>query len=356
MKLTGNPKRFADLIPTGRIWPSGDFGLGTRRTEADSRVSLDSMEHWNQTGALEPLEAGAVGRYGVPLPSSELGAEPLNLTSAPNSHKAPEPRGKRGLKGITGYGKKMLKSALALLERPKTYRLTFCTITMPTLPLEGRQALAGCWPEFLRQLLQYLSRTLERQGLPRVVVSATEIQPLRLTNGHEGYLHLHLVWPNIPARRGSWAVEVAELRSWCESFLAARGLMPLGGWVNVNVQRVTKTAVGYIAKYISKGGDVLQAFIDDLGTESVPATWWNMTKAARDSVKANMLEGDSVGHLLRTVIDYTFDSDDFSAFVYLRHSEMLFDGRLITVGWYGALTEDARLQFTSMLTVDNIEP
>jgi len=355
MKLVGSPRSFAELIPTGRIWPSGDFGLGTRRSEPDSRVSLDSMEHWHQTGALEPLEAGAVGRYGIPLPGSEVGAEPLNLTSAPNSHSAPEPRAKRGLKGITGYGKKMIKSALALLERPKTYRLTFCTITMPTLPLEGRQSLAGCWPEFLRQLLQHLSRILERQGLPTVIVSATEIQPQRLTNGHEGYLHLHLVWPNIQARYGSWAVDALEFRSWCESFLDARGLLPSGGWVNVNVQRVKKSAAGYIAKYISKGGDVLQAFIDDLGVEAVPSTWWNMTKTARDSVKANMLEGDSVGQLLRTVVDYTFDCDDFGAFVYLRHAEMFYDGRLITIGWYGVLTEDARRQLTSMLTVDNIE-
>jgi hypothetical protein len=143
---------------------------------------------------------------------------------------------------------------------------------------------------------------------------------------------------------------VNDYRAWLERFLESRGLLPDGQWVNVNVQRVKKSASGYLAKYISKGGDVLREFIHDVGLDAVPATWWNMTKAARDSVKANILEGDAVGEVLRTVIDYTFDCDDFDAFIYLRHAEMLYDGRLITIGWYGALTDSARSQLTSMLT------
>lgn len=356
MKYNGTPKNRAGYIPTGRIWPSGDFSLGWKSTATDERVETDIWEDWHRTGSLKIPRGWSYGFYGLPSPPEavwwhslcpdhktmllELGGA-LNLTKGSNSHTGETGQAKRGQLGITGFGRKMVKSAATMLQAMPNQRLTFATVTMPTLEPSLRRELALSWAELVRQLLQWLSRQLESQGLPAIVVSVSEVQPKRLQAKNEGYLHLHLVWPNHWAQRGNWAVSAKKCRAWCEEFLARRGLLPEGAWVNVNTQEVEKTAAGYLGKYMSKGGEVLAGFAADNGWDAVPATWWNMTKPARDMVKAALLEGTTVGAILEQVIDYTFDSDDFSGYWALHHVDLERDGILKTVGWYGVLKKDA---------------
>jgi hypothetical protein len=352
MKLHGSPVNGDTYIPTGTIWPSGDFSVGSRKVAGDDRTNYDIMGDWESAGALDAPETWGIGRYGIPVPPDEswfhgweddglgrfLDAErPLDLTDAPNSHTPANRPESYGRQGMTGYGKKMIRSACALLERSYTGRLTFCTVTMPTLPLELRILLAEAWPALVREGLQWLSRQLERQGLPRAICSVSEIQPKRLQAGNGGYLHLHLVWPNKRGRKAPWAIDVTAFRSWIEGFLCRRGLMVEGSWVNVDTKLVRVSAAAYLSKYMSKGGDCLAAFVEENGWSAVPAQWWNMTKPMRDAVKRETVSGDDVGAYLDAIVNYAFDCDDFSAFWSLRHVDLELEGRLVTVGWYGIL-------------------
>lgn len=347
-----------DYVPVGTVWPSGDFSVGSRRVDwygphdRDRRTIQEAYDQsqdgqWTAGaqiqrqiygrrpgGWLEALEAE--GFYGGPF-GPEGADVPLDLTNVPNSHTPANRPEKYGRLGMTGYGKKMVRSACAILERRFKGRLTFATVTMPTLPPDLRRELALVWPELVRQLLQWLSRRLSRKRLPGLVCSVSEVQPKRIQAGNGGYLHLHLVWPNIRNQGGFYTVHPLEVRSWCESFLARRGLLTEGAWVNCDTQDVKKSASAYLSKYMSKGGEVLEEFARENGWDAVPGQWWNLTKPARDAVKAEVVKGQAVGEWLNAMIDYALEFCDGQAFWSLRTVDMEYDGRFITVGYCGIL-------------------
>lgn len=403
LKLAGRSNRHPSFIPTGRIWPSGDFSLGYKRVDGDSRVDGRSYGEMADADAFPlPGECGwFVGKWGVPQPIEghrcdgqallDLEAEecyenpaayevayginldldklqealysivfraaklalPLDLTVPANSHKGASRCEKYGKAGITSYGRKMVKSAATLIQKMPGKRTTFATITMPSLPPQLRRGLALAWPEFLRQLLQWLTRQLRKSGLPGLVCSVTEVQPGRLADYSEAYLHLHLVWPNHGGRYGNWAVSVDALRTWCAEFLQKRGLWVADAWVNVDTQEVRKTAAGYLSKYMSKGVSEIEAFAKDCGWDAVPGQWWNLTKPARDLVKKFTYEGVETGHLLQSVIQHAIESCDLHGFWGLNVAMLTIGGRECQVGYFGGLHEDLRLDLVKMLRSGN---
>lgn len=399
LELAGKPSRHPSFIPTGRIWPSGDFSLGYRKVEGDSRVDGRSLGALAEADAfpLPDSKNWFIDNWGVPVLDAatqydgkvlvDLEAElcyenpalyevmfgfcfevdkylqavyalhlkaakarlPLDLTVPGNSHTGATRCEKYGKKGITSYGRKMVKSAATLIQKMPGKRTTFATLTMPTLPTQLRRELAMAWPEFLRQLLQWLSRKLRKSGLPGLVCSVTEVQPGRLVEYSEAYLHLHLVWPNHWAKAGNWAIDCDALRTWVAEFLQRRGLWTSDSWVNVDTQQVKKTAAGYLSKYMSKGSDVIEAFADDCGWDAVPGQWWNLTKPTRDLVSKFTLQGDDVGLLLRSVIDHAMEFCELDGFWGLNMAMLDIGGKLVQVGWYGGLKEDTRLDLVKML-------
>jgi hypothetical protein len=363
------PKYF---VPTGTIWPSGDFSLGSKKIDRhgprrrDRRTMLQAYDEsqsgrWT-AGAIAQREAYSyAGGIVDALDAEDFHANPgkyeygdgatgpLDLTNARNSHTVANRPEKYGKLGITGFGRKMVKSAATLVQKMPHKRVTFATVTMPTLPKQLRRELALCWPEFLRQLLQWLSRQLKRQGLPPLVCSVTEIQPKRLAEHQEAYLHLHLVWPNHWAKSGNWAIDVDRLRSWCAEFLQGKGLWCEGAWVNVDTKQVEKTAAGYLSKYMSKGSDELHQFAEDCGWDAVPGQWWNLTAPLRALVKKYTRKGQQVGELLECMLSYVWNTGDMSGFHWLHEICLQYEGRSIQVGWFGALTQDFRKQLLKML-------
>jgi len=350
-------------IPTGTIWPSGDFSVGLRYVDRcgphkRDRRSLALVEYLGELGrwtvAAQALRsiwaypggwAAAVEAeecYQNPSFFEEGAGSPLTLANAPNSHTGSNRPEKYGKLGITGYGRKMVRSAATLIQKMPGKRITFATVTLPTLPVQLREELALCWPEFVRQALQTLSRWLRKAGLPALVCSVSEIQPKRLQDFGEGYLHLHLVWPNHWAKSGNWAIDVDRFRAWCSEFLQARGIWCDGAWVRVNVQQVRKSAAGYLSKYMSKGPEEIEKFAADCGWRCVPGQWWNLTKPARDLVKKYTRAGEDVGDLLVRLASRGKTDPRGWGFHYLHPIEFDVEDRKIVVGWVGCLTADLR--------------
>lgn len=377
IRLQGKPKNQASYIPTGRIWPSGDFSLGYRKVEADSRV--DYRREPNRV-APEPLPRNwVIGPWGIPMqayPGPWVGLTveewcefqwlknwhpplavecpqgatgPLDLTTPANSHSEAGGVTPRGRQGITSYGRKMVKSAATLIQKMPGKRVTFATITMPPLPQQLRAELAREWPEFVRQLIQWLSRRLKLAALPALICSVSEVQPRRLQALNEGYLHLHLCWPNHYAKSGNWAVCVGLLKTWCSEFLQKRGLWTSDSWVNVDTKQVKKTAAGYLAKYMSKGVAEIEAFAADCGWDAVPKQWWNLSKPARDLVKKYTCVGDATGALLEAVVNHALDEQELKIFHVLQPAILAYDGKERIVGWFGVLTTGIRLELVKMI-------
>ena len=390
LRLAGRPTTHSTYVPTGRIWPSGDFSVGYRRVEGDKYARIDTRseaqriddgDYANLPDDWEYLGNGRTQKMVGSLTASEKmacdewhgGDGPLTLANVPNSHSAfyvgyrpvvaltlapwlaygshrsvPQ----RGLKGMTGHGKKMVRSAATLIQRRHgASRTTFCTVSMPTLPSAKRRELAEQWPELVRQFLQFLTRRLESKGLPRVVCSVTEIQPKRLEGYGESYLHLHLVWGNHWARRGNWAISANECRDWLEAFMQRRGLWESDSWVRVNVQPVKKSAAGYLAKYMSKGASEIADMAEDVGWAAIPRQWWNLTKDARDWVKSELLQGDEVGAFLLATVGAIFRHVvPFAEVFYSLHEVMMeIDGRSVGVGWRGSCLESFRKELKQTL-------
>lgn len=318
--LRGIPQRSPESAPSGTLWPTGEFSYGFVRPRPDDDERLTEVSY---------CPRGDEWMFGM-----SDGAEPLNLSDVPNSHK---PR-KRGMKGITGYGKNMVKSAGALINRYyPNHRVTFCTVTLPEMTAEQRRESVVQWPAFLRELIQWVGRKLERQGLPKVVVAVTEIQPERLRETGQGMLHVHLLWLNIPAKNGHWAIDPNNLRSWVANFWRRRVGLGSEAWFNVNVKKVTGEVARYMAKYMSKGGQVLDEACADWGEEVCPSTWWNMAADTRRWVKDHVSKGAIVGSLLDSLVNYGWCVGPDELFAFLAHVEVDFDGVLVTMGWRGRL-------------------
>ncbi len=337
-KLKGRPSRVPARYPSGTVWPHGEWSIGYASEAPDGG-------EWHE----DPFVGLGVDDVAMARRAEE-GRQPLNLSDAPNSHNRPP----RGQKGITGYGQQMVKACGFLMdEKWPRHRKTLGTITLPPMPPEVRRAVVELWPELTRELLQWVSRRLERQGLPPVVCSVTEVQPERLAAQNEAYLHWHLLWLNVPARSRNWAIDPCDVRAWLKSILSRKIPSYPGGHVNVNVKPVLGEAARYLAKYMSKGRQQVEEAMEDWGAEMCPRTWWNMTKPARDMVKAATHKGRQAGALLDSILEHAWLTDVDSHYAFLRPIVMEFDGVEVTVGWRGRFVAHLARDVRAMLQSDS---
>lgn len=209
----------------------------------------------------------------------------LGLTLLPISHKValgladpPRERAKRGSKGITRHGARMVRNAAYLLQQKYgKKRLTFLTCTMPSTIQTEQYAIAMEWAEIVRQFMQSVTRLLKAAGLPPSYVGCTEIQGQRYAREHGMPLHLHVVFPN-KRKTGGWKINCNQFRAlWRRAivnrcpFMADRKFS-----ASVDAEPIKKSAEGYLGKYMSKGAPQLAAMaIDDPGiVEFLPSAWW----------------------------------------------------------------------------------
>jgi hypothetical protein len=198
--------------------------------------------------------------------------------------------------------------------------------------------------------MKWLRRRLERKDLPAVIVSVSEIQPKRLAESGEGYLHLHMMWLNSPSPKKGWTVRVENLKAWVADWLIRNNLWEENSHVNVDTRSVKGEKSRYLAKYASKGSDEIAEFAGDCGWESVPSQWWNITNKARQWVKANLIEGRAAGELLDALVNQSFDAGVFAHFHYLYHVDIEVNGRRINVGWRGGLQRECYDELVDMLS------
>jgi len=338
-QLGATTGRTVDKKLFGRIWPNGNFSLGS------GPVGCSALEN-------DGADEIGVARFGD---SGDIQAAVAALSSsnALNSHKPISPTSERGLKGITGFGQQMLRSACFLMERDYGKSdLTFATLTVPTMPKGARWLLARNWSELVRQLLQWVSRRLMQSGRPTKVVGCTEVQSRRLESSGEAYLHLHLVWPahsNCGGRR--WSVDWEDLRDWWKKALIRFSCYVSQHNPRVETCIVRKSAERYMGKYLSKGnGECLEQFIEDLGEESVPPTWWFMTADVRHQVKAETAHGPNTGTILDAVIQNALGDGDLSMFEWIQPVMIVFTDRPVHIGWCGRLRADTRDDLLTLLS------
>ena len=274
----------ADRAVTGFMSPSGRLSVGAvprpkilvddeKYEEQRPQTNYLTRKHWD---AWEGIVAEDVTTLEFP--------PPLGLSADSNHHSTQVRR--CGLRGITDNGRSKVYEGAKLLEGRYGRRLGFYTLTCPykdsSLIYEFNRNIG----EIQRRWFQELRRIYGKKGCVFSYVSVTEVQSDRFSASGVFGLHLHYVSPCYRGSSREWVLSATELRYlW---MVVTAGVLGVEADTSsaVDSQVVKKSASGYLAKYLSKGGDDY-SFVAEVAPAQFPKQWWSMSANVRRAIARN---------------------------------------------------------------------
>jgi hypothetical protein len=279
-----------DRTVSGRVFPNGEFGVGfrppvgisaeDRRYEADRRYAEQNAE------IIADIEIDETLPEGFKYTRTKVLSPPLKLGIGAKSS---QPRGRYGKKGITGYGRKMVRNAGTVIQHSVEgrYNRKMCmgTVTLPSYSPETMKRICTHWGDIIRVFFQRIRRRYARYRYDFTYTSVSEIQPARYTSTGEVGLHLHFLFVAIRLGRGKWVLPHSVVRQyWEETIKNYLGQGEMSQHPNYRCDIVNKSAAGYLGKYLSKGGDQVKQVLEEQGEEYLPSQWWNMDNRTRKCI------------------------------------------------------------------------
>lgn len=329
-----------------RVYPSGDYSVGFVPRK---KVSVVDTRYEREVAALDPdqkvLEVDKERSDYFAWRLSSPGF-PIGLSDASNSHKNPE---RRGLTGITTYGRRIIRSGATLLEAEYgKNRLGFGTVTLPPMDRESLKNVIGEWSEVTRQFIQNVRRHLSKHGVTSKICYVTELQENRYFRTGLPFPHLHFLYV---CHKGDyqWFITAAKFRSlWKRAVEKVCEGDSIRVDAAVDVKPLKKSAAGYLSKYMSKGGKIIEDVLANLGAEFLPCSWWGCSQELKHQVKESIIEDVSV------VAEFLWEEGRklvecglaFFGHVVEIHSPL--QGRKVVVGYFGALNRSG-MRFVSEL-------
>lgn len=284
-----------DRTYSGRVFPSGDFSVGIvparkmRREDQQYECTKELLKR-----QVVSWEEGGQSYHEVAYLPSEKKACTPNLVSAAKSSQPT----KYGQRGITSYGKKMVRSGAVLLEKEwGRARTGFATLTLPPLSGPAMYKLCTVWGDVVRCFFQEFRRHNLRVGGDIRYVCVTEIQESRFRTRGEVGLHLHFVYKARHEARGTnWLISADWCRDTWRRILANRladvcADIPLP---RCELKLVRKSASGYLGKYMSKGAKISADITKAMPTLELPSQWWSLSSQVRSNIKERILRLDSI--------------------------------------------------------------
>lgn len=326
-----------------KLWPNGELSL-----HYPKKLKIDRMQAAHKQ-ADDSLNACLIRAYGV---EGALDARKrLGLSNVCNFDKQAKPLPRYGLKGITSKGKRIVRNACYLLEKEADKRfLTFATVTLPELEYEDMALIHENWHRAVEAYRREIRRELIKQGLPGEIIGVTEIQPKRWEKTGLPVLHCHFVW--LGRERGKdWAVSTGKHDEIWER--AVRTVLPdviADFSSSANMQCVKKSAENYLSKYMSKGADSVAKVAESGLSNLLPKQWWSCSRSLSRRI-ARELRIFSKG--TQWIVDRAkmVDGDFFEYFVNIQVPGKT--GELITVGYYGKMTNTANALIRQVLGLHN---
>jgi hypothetical protein len=241
-----------------------------------------------------------IGLSSPPNSRNESGQEFEDTTQTSGLHK---PATRYGQNGISGRGKLRVKDGATIMQREYGRRsLAFATVTLPPMSPESMNLICESWGEFTHRLVEEIKRELARKNSPKDIIYCTEIQEKRYQKYGVVAPHLHLLWYAYSGTPGDTPKpakqEYAISADWLRD-LVARIINRITGEsdvftaASVDIQKVKKDAAGYLGKYMSKGGKIIQKIKEDGKQNLLPRQWWGITRELRNRVLAaiKMVDG-----------------------------------------------------------------
>lgn len=329
----------------GKLYPSGKFGICKQRKMAVEPIrarSKSRAEQWNSSmltvhGVEKSLEYVRESKALSKMPSENNSLEspvPLGLSMRSNSHK----RVRRGSKGISRAGARAVENSAILLE--ETYgksRLSFLTLTLPDVSPGEAIALSENWSEVVRVFLQWLCRQLKAAGLPDCVVSVTEVQESRLVSSGVLGLHLHMLFVGRKPV-GGWVLSPEDVRVAWKRVISKYLDSPadMYEWKAVErIERIKKSASGYIGKYMSKGLKSALLIAESCPDVALPSTWYNLSQTMRRWYKRSIviLSRELAGYIVELI-----ENKEEECFEFVGSVSVSYRDRSIKVGYAGKMT------------------
>lgn len=246
-----------------------------------------------------------------------------------------KPRARKGNTGITSYGARMVRNAAHLLENGAgRFRCVFATTTVPSLPREKLCVLHEKWGEVVERYRLLMTRALKEKGLSGEIVTVTEVQEKRYEKTGLPILHTHSVFVG-KTRTGKWAISTeCHDDCWFRAMSVAIDIERTEVAYSVNLQRVKKSAAGYLGKYMSKGSKSVARAIADGFAEWLPNHWWNCTRTLSRKVKEQTRNIDFLAEWLESMAE----AGGNDVWEWHRTVEIeMFSGDKITIARYGRL-------------------
>ena len=331
---------------SGKIYPDGSLSVGQKPREKKLKAEKDyDKAFYNQIDSYTEYERHYAGRKVTTV--SWLDGRVRDTAKFNSSGELSQTNSRYGLSGITGYGKKIVRSGAALLQ--KTFgkdRVAFVTLTMPNFSLENAIIIAKYWGECVRLYFQKLRRLLKSRGAPLELVCVTEIQPNRYKKYGVVAPHLHYMYVcKQEASDWNWIVSCDEKRQmWNDVLMTV--LIKKGGnyyekWNRkacCNAKRIKYSAVGYIGKYMSKGGEIIAKIVENGREDELPRQWWTASSEMKAWIKSEVIElEDSICEYL---IDNVEEAVEIGLLTWGKPIYITWNDREIKVGIVGKITEE----------------
>lgn len=332
-------------LPTGsglqaRIYPNGELVVYKPRAKARKRLK-DFIED-EYTGGWKSLWNVALMQLGVLPPKADsLGLSPLRnfdktLDSRIGGHQgASTVLNRYGRNGITSYGARRVRNCCYELEtRAPKQCIAFATATVPDLPYEMMARLHEKWHVVVDAYRRKLTRRLKNDGLSGDSVTVSEVQEKRYQRTGLPTLHLHTVFiGRYPGK--SWVISTEDHDDiWASSLAIALGEGVPEISSACNIQRVKKSAEGYLGKYMTKGCKVVRDICKAGFSGWLPKQWWGasrgLTRAVDDKTRC--------APELADWLNYVADIEGVNVWLWHRDvSVEMSDGQTITMARYGRL-------------------
>lgn len=277
-----------------RVYPNGEFGVGFLPKEK-KRVEDKRQERGEIEGCTTELVLApdiVLSKDGTTATYTRVTEERLTPKLGIGAELS-QPRKKYGLKGITAYGRKMLRNAGHVIDvytRNKWGALPqMGTLTIPSLSPDQMRTMAVRWAYIQKRFFEKCRRRYVKLGLRFHYASCTEIQPGRWNERGEIGLHIHFLFIAHRLAKRQWSLPDQWVRNeWKRTLESVLGENTISGNLNYRREAVNSSSAAYLAKYASKGTEFIREVSEAHGGDVLPSQWWSASTTIRGCIKAHV--------------------------------------------------------------------
>ena len=325
-----------------RVYPNGEAVVYKAKSFKPEPIP-EPFEH-----DLTSLYSCCMRAYGTVSMLFCMGLAPLGLSPLSNSDKALEPGDdddssqkkapdRKGLNGITSFGARIVRNAAYLIENEGGQnRAVFATCTIPDLTRDRMQIVHENFHRVVELYRLGMRRELKDSGLSGEIVTVSEIQEKRYEKTNIPVLHIHSVFCG-RSRTGKWAVSKERHdKIWKNSLLSVLQDDELNVASACNLQKIKRSAEGYIGKYMTKGSQAVKKVVEQGYGEWMPKQWWSCSRSLRRRIDKQTRQPDDLSEWL----DGAATTDDKTIWLWSRNVEIeMRSGEKVVIARYGRLSE-----------------